>query len=177
MKKVKTILLLVTFPLVLTLIFLALVNRNAYALDLSKKLTSRVFICSSSLVPKIETKIGEFDDKQSNHQETYATLKIKLSDNIEEWEDWGYDVSDLEHDLINLTNMISEFNDAASTLRDGLDETKDGCLDLSDYEDSLDLTKKALSNLRDITSEIRMYYQTTVRVHILELMLQDISAE
>ena len=73
--------------------------------------------------------------------------------------------------------MISEFNDAASTLRDGLDETKDGCLDLSDYEDSLDLTKKALSNLRDITSEIRMYYQTTVRVHILELMLQDISAE
>ncbi len=158
----------------LTLLFLS--KNPAYAfvpLEIQDtiKIDPKILTCamiSNSITDKLEA----FSSSKSEHMETYTKLTDRLSQMINKWEGWGYDVSEIEADLEYIEELIDEYEQDYDDFVSKLTAAKNTCGN-ADYSTKLTAAKNALKELRGDVINIRTFYQTELRPHILALKSQN----
>lgn len=124
---------------------------------------------------KVAEKIAHFEGKIVGHNETYTKLKDRLEAKIGEWEDLGYDVTQLNEDYDELEKKIDDFRDDYDVYAKALENLEGAsCGTISEYTEDLGEVKEAMKNVRQGASEIRSFYQTVIRPHIMDLKDQEI---
>jgi predicted nucleic acid-binding Zn-ribbon protein len=124
---------------------------------------------------KVAEKITHFEGRVVEHNETYTKLKDRLEAKIGEWEDLGYDVTQLNEDYDETEKKVDDFRDSYDAYAKALENLEgSSCGAISEYTKDLDEVKEAMKNVRQDASEIRSFYQTVIRPHIMDLKDQEI---
>ena len=122
----------------------------------------------------IANKIDDFENKALSHNDTYSRLIDRLTERINKWEGYGYDVDELNDDLDSLNDLVDKYNTDYATFIDLLDEARDISCDGTLYPDQIQEAKDAIKVVRQDVVDIRSLYQTQIRPHILDLKEQEL---
>ncbi|GIW69435.1 MAG: hypothetical protein KatS3mg101_0182 [Patescibacteria group bacterium] len=136
------------------------------------KVDPKILACtviSSSINDKLET----FSNSETKHLETYTKILDRLSQMIDKWESWGYDVSEIEADLDYIEELVNEYKEDYNDFVSKLTAAKNACGN-TDYNTKLTAAKNALKELRGDVVNIRTFYQTELRPDILALKSQNV---
>lgn len=126
-----------------------------------------------------EKKLDKFDGNKNKHFEIYITLKTKLNDMIDEWGDMGYDVTKLQGYQTELNGKIDEFSKDYEDYRSKLEEIE--AIDCGDteteYKNLIQEARNLLKEVRKDVVDIKTFYLTILRPHIVDLKKQVITGQ
>lgn len=128
---------------------------------------------------KIQNRITSFNENKEGHIVRYSTLKDRLLQKLDNWEDMGYDIDQLREDYSELDEKVKKFATDYTTYISELEDTQNLACNSSsgEFADALSGTRDALRIVREDARAIRQFYQNTIRPHILELRDQIPSPE
>jgi hypothetical protein len=123
---------------------------------------------------KGEDKISKFEKNYDKHYQIYIKLYDRLEAKISEWEGKGYDVDQLKEDLKTMKEKVDKYNTDYKTYMDKLDVIKAIDCDKTetDLSNALKDARNALKEVRKDVVDIKTFYWSTVRQHIMDLKKQ-----
>lgn len=140
--------------------------------DIKLKLDPKIVSCVL-IANKYDEKLSKFIDSHNTHIEIYTKLSDRLESLVNKWEDWGYDVDQIRDDMNELDILIEEYKEDYEDLEDKIELAKERCTQ-DDYAAKLSEAKEALKEVRRDVVDIRVFYQTELRPHIVALKQQEI---
>ena len=136
------------------------------------KLDPKIIACAV-ISSNIDKKIEAFEDYKSTHLENYTKLYDRITQMVVQWKEWGYNTGDIEDDLDDLDGKIDEFKDHHDDFITKLKDVKSAC-GSDTFAAKVTAAKTALKTVRSDVVDIRVFYQTVLRKHIVELKSQTI---
>jgi hypothetical protein len=128
----------------------------------------------NQITERVNQKIENYNKNHSNHKGIYSNIQVRLKNLIEKGEAAGYDVSKLKEDLETLNTKVENFQDAYTAFIAKLGETKEHQCGNSqgEFVRTMQQTRTELQRVRESISDIRSFYENTIRPHVLELKEQ-----
>ena len=142
-------------------------EREEKKLELKENIAERCNLTEE----KVDEKIEQFRESQAKHLERYEALKEKLANLIARLEENGYDVTELQNDLIVLEEKIAVLSEKFEAFVVQLEETADYECGNSDgnFVAAMKEAKDALAEVRTATLDVKTYYVETVKPDIVAL--------
>lgn len=123
---------------------------------------------------RIETKIAKFHNNKERHVNGYKKAAERLQNLADKLDARGYDTSQVRADYQTLNQKILKFAQDYANFIAQLEETQQHACGQSEgaFKQALAEARDALKVVREDSLDIRNFYQTVVRPHVLDLKNQ-----
>jgi len=145
-------------------------EREEVKMQLEEKRAARCELTEGNVTKQI----ANFRESQSKHLQTYETLKERLANVIARLEEKGYDVAELQADLIVLEEKLAVLTEKFELFVIQLDEvsTIDCSTANGTFVAAMKEAKDALAEVRAATLDVKNYYVGTIKPDIVDLRNQ-----
>ena len=127
------------------------------------------------LTQNVDSKLARFENNKKGHGEAFANMQNRLNKLALRLGEKGYNVTALEEDLNVLDDKIMDFGTDYQVYIESLKTSKNyACGEsVGEFTEQIKLAKDDLQTLRDDVADIKDFYKTTIKPHILEIRAQN----
>jgi len=133
---------------------------------------------SAELCQQIETQVANrlqsYGQRRQEQIQHYAQVKTSLSELITYLENKDYDLTDLKASLSQFEAQLQTMAAVMETHYSELDQTRQYACGRSDgeFREQLQKARQSRTEIRDLTKDIKKFYQTEIRPKVIQLKTQ-----